>query len=109
MPRWGRRQSSDWTTDSEHSDLHIGWEWGTCPDWGIWGDVYRRSWGSARISEPAGVDDGEIYERPVCWFGSSDVPDWGSWEIAVGRKHRVFGAKRLSGEDPRFPDRAWGD
>ena len=41
--------------------------------------------------------------------GSADVPDGGSGAVAGGREHRVSGAQRLSGEDPRIPHRAGGD
>ena len=34
----------------------------------------------------------------------TDVPDGGPWAVAGGRQHRVSGAERFSGQDPRVPD-----
>ena len=62
----------------------------------------------ARVSEPSGIDGGEIRGESVC-ARRADVQDRGFGEMAAGREHRVFGADRPSGENPGLPDRARGD
>src|SRR5262249_22443146 len=96
--------------DGQHEGVRVGSARQGDAGGGSWGDLYRRGWSNARVSESRGTDGRAVCERSVRGrWERADVQDRGPGAMVGGRDDRVSGEERFSGEDPRAPDRVGRD
>src|SRR6185312_9518765 len=81
---------------------------GACAGGSGGGVVYSGGWIGARVSGAQWPDGAALCGEPVRRGRQPDVPHGGSGEVRAGGESGVSGAHGSSGEDPGFPDRAWG-
>src|SRR5262249_53117294 len=102
-----QRRGADRQTDSECANLSFGPATAAGAGGSDWRDLHWWRGIGAWISEPAGVDGGEIYAESVCdRAGSAAVSDRRPWAASSGRRVGVCGSPGPSGEDPRLSHRA---